>query len=69
MLLPNTKSSFIASLHALINYFGMRSSTLSIKSIAEDGELTNVLFNVGILFFIDSIILFMFIYLLKKECK
>jgi len=58
---------FIASLHALINYFGMRSSTLfQVKSIAEDVELTNVLFNVGIFIFLDSIILF-YVYLHIKK--
>jgi membrane protease YdiL (CAAX protease family) len=58
---------FIASLHTLINYFGMRSSTLfQVKSIAEDVELTNVLFNVGIFIFLDSIILF-YVYLYIKK--
>lgn len=59
---------FIASLHALINYFGMRSSTLfQIKSIAEDVELTNVLLNVGVFLFLDLIILFyVYLYIKKK---
>lgn len=58
---------FIAALHALINYFGMRSSTLlQIKSNAGNSELTNVLWNFGVFIFIDLIIL-IYVYLFIKK--
>jgi membrane protease YdiL (CAAX protease family) len=58
---------FIASLHALINYFGMRNSTL-FKTGLESGsdQLTNVFLNIGVFFFLDLIITF-YVYLFIKK--
>lgn len=57
----------IGSLHAIINYFGMRNSTLlQTKSITEASELTNVFLNIGVFVCIDLIITF-YVYLFIKK--
>ena len=57
----------IASLHGLINYFGMRNSTfLQTRSTTETVELTNVFLNIGVFVFIDLIIT-LYVYLFIKK--
>jgi membrane protease YdiL (CAAX protease family) len=60
---------FIASLHSLINYFGMRNTTLfKIESIAEsvDSLYVQNFVNIGVIVFIDLIII-VYVYLFIKK--